>query len=204
MNPLRNPLELARDERPTRRMMVFADGENLVFRYQDMLKRGFVPQDDVAHEQDTFVWTRGFTQLAIQHEVLRATYYTYAVGDPDYVASVRGRLQRQTFVKHMASFLPNNLSPCVFKKENRSRNGKGVDIALTVDMLSQVFRGNVDSVLLLSGDGDYAPLIDEVHRAGVLVYVSAFSDGFNPVLKERAAAFYELDGTTWKSTPIRA
>ena len=65
-------------------------------------------------------------------------------------------------------------------------------------MMSQVYRGNVDSVLLLSGDGDYAPLLDEVKRAGVLVYVSAFSDGFSSHLKDRADSVYELDGTTWQ------
>ena len=50
-------------------------------------------------------------------------------------------------------------------------------------------------------NGDYAPLIDEVRKAGVLVYVSAFSDGFNATLKERADAAYELDGTTWVQRP---
>ena len=178
--------------------MVFVDGENLVFRYQAMRDRGYVPRDDLVHEPDVYVWTPGFTQLAAQHEVLRATYYTYVVGDDVRVAQVRSGLQQQRFSKHMASLLPDFLSPCVFKKESRTRSGKGVDIQLSVDMLSHVFRGNVDSVLLLSGDGDYAPLIDEVRRAGVLVYVSAFSDGFSPALKDRADAIYELDGTTWK------
>ena len=45
------------------------------------------------------------------------------------------------------------LGQALFKKESRSRSGKGVDIQLSVDMLSHVFRGNVDSVLLMSGDG---------------------------------------------------
>lgn len=193
-----NPWEQAIFARPTRRMMVFADGENLVFRYQEMIKKGFVPRDDMSHEPDVFVWFNGFTQLALQHEILRATYYTYVVGDDARVASIRGRLRSMQFSKHMASLLPSALSPCVFKKDQRSRSGKGVDIQLSVDMMSHVYRGNVDSVLLLSGDGDYAPLLDEVKRAGVLVYVSAFSEGFNSALKDRADAVYELDGTTWK------
>lgn len=194
-----DPVEQAIFARPTRRMMVFVDGENLVFRYQDMLKRGFLPRDDdLVHEPDVYVWHSSFTQLALQHEILRVTYYTYIVGDDRRVTSVRNALQQQRFAKHMASLLPTTLTPCIFKKENRTRSGKGVDIQLSVDMLSHVFRGNVDSVLLLSGDGDYAPLLEEVRRAGVLVYVSAFSNGFNPVLKERADAVYELDGTTWK------
>lgn len=198
-NPhMMNPWEQSIYARPTRRMMVFVDGENLVFRYQEMVRKGFVPRDDMKHEPDVFVWLDGFTQLGQQHELIRTTYYTYVVGDDDRVSAMRNRLRSLSFSKHMASLLPNTLSPCVFKKNQRSRSGKGVDIQLSVDMMSNVFRGNVDSVLLLSGDGDYAPLLDEVKRAGVLVYVSAFSDGFSSALKDRADALYELDGTTWK------
>lgn len=193
-----NPWEQAIFARPTRRMMVFDDGENLVFRYQEMVRKGSVPRDDMKHEPDVFVWFDGFTHLGQQHEIIRTTYYTYVVGDDDRVSAMRNQLRSLCFAKNMASLLPNTLSPCVFKKNQRSRSVKGVDIQLSVDMMSHVFRGNVDSVLLLSGDGDYAPLLDEVKRAGVLVYVSAFSDGFSSALKDRADAFYELDGTTWK------
>jgi len=195
---VQSPWEQAIFARPSRRMMVFIDGENLVFRYQEMVKRGFVPRDDMKHEADVFVWIDGFTHLGQQHEIIRARYYTYVVGDDVRVTTVRNQLRSLQFSKHMASLLPNTLSPCVFKKDQRSRSGKGVDIQLSVDMMSHVYRGNVDSVLLLSGDGDYAPLIDEVKRAGVLVYVSAFSDGFSSALKDRADAVSELDGTTWK------
>jgi len=190
--------------RPTRRMMIFADGENLVFRFQEMIKQGFVQHDGVLHRQDSYVWTSGFSHLALQHEILRATYYTYAIGDAAKMSQVKAELQQLTFLKHMASRLPNNLTPHVFKKENRSRSGKGVDIQLCVDVLTHVYRKNVDSVLLLSGDGDYVPLLQEVRRAGVLVYLSAFSSGFNPVLREHADDVYELDGTTWLRKPGEA
>lgn len=131
--------------------MVFVDGENLVFRYQEMLKAGYVPRDDaLAHERDTFVWHSSFTHLAQNHEIIRATYYTYAVGDEPYVNTVRAQLKAQTFAKHLASFLPNSLTPCVVKKDSKTRNAKGVDVQLTVDVLSHVHRGNTDAILLMS------------------------------------------------------
>lgn len=194
----RNPLEEALFARPSRRMMVFVDGENLVYRYQEMLKRGYIPRDDIVHEPDVFVWHNSFTYIAQQHEILRVTYYTYAVGDDTRIATIRSTLRAQTFSKHMASLLPNSVTPCGFKKDARARSGKGVDIQLSVDMLSHVYRRNVDAVLLMSGDGDYVPLIDEVLRGGVQVFLSAFSDGLNSMLRERVDAIYELDGTTWK------
>ena len=36
-------------------MMGFIDGENLVMRYQSMLKQGHVPTSGVQHINDTFV-----------------------------------------------------------------------------------------------------------------------------------------------------
>jgi uncharacterized LabA/DUF88 family protein len=89
----------------------------------------------------------------------------------------------------------------VFKKPAKSRSGKGVDIRLCVDVLGHVYRGNTDAVLLMSGDGDFEPLIEEVMRAGVQVFLSAFSDGLNPRLRHIVDAIYELDGTTWKERP---
>ena len=187
--------------RPTHRIMVFVDGENLVARYQDMLKDGCIPRDDMFHERDVAVWHPSFTQLARYHEILRVTYYTYVVGDDNRVKNVREAIRQLTFSKHGASMLPNCVTPCVFKKDSRSRHAKGVDIQIPVDVLSHVYRHNVDAVLLLSGDGDYAPLIDEVSRNGVQVFLSTFSKGFNPYLRDKVDALYELDGTTWQTRP---
>lgn len=184
--------------------MIFVDGENLVFRYQEMLKRGFVPREDMVHEPDILVWHRSFTHLAQQHEILRTTYYTYVVGDEGKVSAIRSQIRGLKFLGHMASMLPDSVAPCVFKKDTKSRSGKGVDIQICVDVLSHVHRGNTDAILLLSGDGDYGPLIDEVLRSGVQVFLSAFSDGLNPVLKDRVDTFYELDGTAWQVRPAGA
>ena len=186
------------EARPTRRLMCFVDGENLVMRYQAMLQRGFTPQDGTTHVPDVLVWRHGFTHLAQFHEILRVTYYTYVVGDEDRVDAVRDQIRGLQFMKHQASLLPQNLTACVFKKGSKTQSGKGVDIQLCVDMLSHVYRGNVDAVLLLSGDGDYAPLAEEVRRNGVQVFLSAFSDGLNKRLRNVVDQIYELDGTTWK------
>jgi uncharacterized protein (TIGR00288 family) len=87
--------------------------------------------------------------------------------------------------------------PKVFKKANRAAKRKGVDIEMSVDILSHVHSNNVDTILLLAGDGDYIPLIREVQRCGKIVYVSAFSDGLNPELPIIADNFYCLDGTVF-------
>lgn len=75
--------------RPNRQIMVFVDGENLIFRYQEMLGLGYVPREDnLFHVPDVAVWSPTFTQLAQHHEILRVTYYTYAGGDETRLASI--------------------------------------------------------------------------------------------------------------------
>jgi uncharacterized LabA/DUF88 family protein len=49
--------------------------------------------------------------------------------------------------------------------------------------------------MLLAGDGDYIPLIEEVKRSGKLCYISAFSSGLNKKLIDISDKFYCLDHT---------
>lgn len=187
---------------PFRRTMIFVDGENLVFRFQNMLKNGWVPRtDDFTHLKDTIVWHSSFSQGVTMHEILRATYYTYVVGDTQRVEAVESQIRNLDFTRHRNSILPTQLTPRVFKKENKSAKAKGVDVAMVVDIMGHVHADNLDTVLLLSGDGDYLPLITEIQRAGKHCYVSAFSDGLNPKLRTVADSFYCLDGTTFASEP---
>lgn len=185
-----------------RRMMIFVDGENLVFRYQAMISKGWLPRgDDVTHIPDVLIWQPSFAFGIGLDEVLRATYYTYAVGDETKLRSIREVIKNLTFRTHDNSRLPNNLTPQIFKKENKAAKAKGVDIQLTVDILNHVHRNNVDTVMLLSGDGDYLPVVEEVLRCGKQCYVSAFSDGLNPKLAEFADKFQCLDSLMFPQKP---
>ena len=85
-----------------------------------------------------------------------------------------------------------NLYPKVFRKQ-KNRSGKGVDIQMSVDILSNTYQNNLDTVYLMSGDGDYEPLIRECQRMGKQVYVAAFSSGLNPSLSLIADRFFDLD-----------
>lgn len=65
-----------------RRMMVLIDGESLVHRSQHMLTKGWVPRTgDLVHIPDSFIWNSGFSIDGTTHQILRATYHTYVVGD---------------------------------------------------------------------------------------------------------------------------
>ena len=135
-------------QKPNRRMMIFIDGENLVCRYQAMLKKGHTPRKEIFHEPDVAVWSPAYSSVSRHHEILRATYYTYATGDETRIETVRSDIKAQQFNAHQMSELPRNLTPCVFKKEKKAVSGKGVDIQLCVDVLSHVYGGNADAIHL--------------------------------------------------------
>jgi uncharacterized LabA/DUF88 family protein len=192
------------DTRPMpnfRRMMIFADGENLSLRYKSMLKKGYEPHENMVHIPDVLVWSSWCSGLIGLHEVIRANYYTSAVGDENFIDSIKERIKKTKYEKHRDSPLPNWLTPIVFKKSKKSVSCKGVDIQICVDVLTHVYRDNVDSVLILSGDGDYVPLIKAVLQAGKQVYLAAFSDGLNKNLTYIADEFYCLDHHVFINSP---
>jgi uncharacterized LabA/DUF88 family protein len=48
-------------------------------------------------------------------------------------------------------------------------------------------------VYLVTGAGDYIPLIEEVMRNGKQVYLAALSEGLNKALPNSVDKFYNLD-----------
>ena len=172
------------------RMMVFIDGENLVFRFQDMLD-GRVPRENVSHIQDAVAWEAQVV-TPMMHNIIRATYYTYVVGDDQKLDEVAGDIKRLSFTTHPSSQLPHCLTPCVYKKK-KGEKGKGVDIKMTVDILTHVHHNNVDTVYLVSGDGDFLPIVKEVIHSGKNVFLAALSSGLNKKLLNYVDHFTDLD-----------
>ena len=81
----------------------------------------------------------------------------------------------------------------VFKKKSRDEKTKGVDIALTNDMLNHALLGNYDGAFLVAGDGDYVPLVEEVKRLGRLVFCVFFKgEGLSPKLRRACDDFSDL------------
>jgi hypothetical protein len=183
-----------------RRVMAFADGENLARRYEDTLKAGAKPRPDgIVHVPGSLIWHPTFTWAAHigLHEILRTTYYTSMVGSPQQLDSLRDQIKGLTFQQGRWSELPNNVTPEVFQRDKGTQRSKGVDITLVVDALTQAHSNAVDTILLLSGDGDYLPLLREIRRSGKQVYLSAFESGLNAKLRHEADHVYILDNTAF-------
>jgi uncharacterized LabA/DUF88 family protein len=172
--------------------MMFVDGENLTIRGQQFAENNSLPLQAGSHyEKDVFLWFPGLgartnlcgnAPLNLQPCAVRSYYYTSAAGDENRLATIREALWSLGF------------QPEVFKRDPQTRRSKGVDIALAKDFLCNAFFGNYDVAVLIAGDGDYVPMVNEVKRMGKVVYVVfLFDHGLSPALRIASDECYRLN-----------
>ena len=173
------------------RWMIFVDGENLSIRAKSLGERMSISLPEGAYyAKDIFIWLPGYqgTEFLIKGnwgslglQARRAYYYTAVQGDEPTLETIRESLWALGF------------EPNVFKKPP-GRRSKGLDITLTKDVLSHAYKDNYDVAMLITGDADYVPVVEEVKRTGKLVCVNFFAEeGLSPEL--RLAADFVLDLT---------
>ena len=177
-----------------KRWMLFVDGENLTIRGQALAaEHGVVLPEGSWFRRDVFLWlhsyphaTQGLHPLlghvGVQDRAVRAFYYTSVHGDTDAVLQTQEALWNLGF------------TPEVFKKGSRNAKAKGVDIALTKDLLSNAFLENYDVAVVITGDADYRPVITEVKRLGKSVCLMALVGAGAKVSRElRLSADYFIE-----------
>lgn len=178
--------------------LIFVDGENLALRYKEMLASGRVPRPDNVWVADSFVWNQRVLNFHLWN-VKRLSYYTSVVGDDLQVQSVRERIAGTQFTcttdraLDRKSFRTGQIVPFVRKKSSKSRKESICDIAIAVDVMRACHRDHADTIWIFSGDGDFAPLVNEVLHSGKCAYLSAFSSGLNGELPYMVDEFLTLD-----------
>jgi uncharacterized LabA/DUF88 family protein len=174
--------------------MAFIDGENLVFRYQDMVNAGKKANTSrLRHIPDVFIWHQNMGSL---QNILRVNYYTSAVGTEEDIDRIRDRIGE---CEVNALLGRTRLSAHVFKKPSNSKKSKLVDITLTIDALRHAHSEHADRIYVFSGDGDFVPLVREIMRSGKQVVVGALSSGLSSEMRRMADQFLDLD--TWLFLP---
>jgi uncharacterized LabA/DUF88 family protein len=166
--------------------LFFVDGENLSIRYQHMLIQGRKPLPEVVHVMDSFVWSPRILD-AYMFDLKRISYYTSVVGDDLKVRNLRETISGTSFtckvgwvtgprgVRHATKTA--QVLPFVRKKVSSSRKESICDIQIAVDVLRACYRNHADELWILTGDGDFLSLFQEVAHTGKTVIVGAFSGG---------------------------
>ena len=160
-----------------------------MLRYQEMLgvKR---PKSNNVHVSNIFIWNPALHSVP-GYSAVRMNYYTSAVGTHDKIDALKKDISK--IIIQRTREVHGQMCPHVFKKEAKSKKTKIVDISICIDALRHSHHGHADAIYLLSGDGDYLPLIEEVMRNGTQVWLGAFSSGLNPKLPAAVDRFVDLD-----------
>ena len=174
--------------------MMFVDGENFTMSFQRLAQEQNLDLTEGTHyTRNAFVWapshqaTVPFTQLwsmTYQNVIAtRAYFYTSLTGDEPALDALREKIWAKGF------------TPQVFKRPPKDRPSKGVDIALARDMLGHSFEDHMDLAVLVAGDADYLPLVEEVKRKGKRVMLAFFgnSTSLSPHLRRAADAFADVE-----------
>lgn len=74
----------------------------------------------------------------------------------------------------------------VVRGRGKKQRQKGVDGLIAVDMLEGAFNGIYDVAILVAGDADFVPVVQAVHRRGVMVLVVAQEKSLAGDLKRAA------------------
>ncbi|BFT30560.1 hypothetical protein D210916BOD24_17360 [Alteromonas sp. D210916BOD_24] len=177
------------------RSIVLVDGENLVLRYQQMLKDGYKPIDGVIHVEDTFVWHPKLVASAGEKDVVRVAYYTTVVGDDVKLRETKEFISNTEYECKLMDKRDwyGTLVPYVFKKNSKKATTKSVDINLTIDALRYAYGSSIEQIVLLTGDGDYIPLLREIMSRGKMVQVFALSSGLNSGINHNVDDLWLID-----------
>lgn len=182
--------------------MAFVDGENLVFRFQEMVKAGRVPASDIVHIPDRFVWHKSFTTWCML-DLMRVCYYTSAVSDDPGLYKLRTDIAKVNYEYEwetgQTATSSGQIVPFVFKKEHRSKTSRKVDINIAIDVMRAAYLADLEVIYLLSGDGDFLPLITEAMRHGKQVLLGAFSSGLDERLVYSVDEFTRLDELAFRA-----
>ena len=169
-------------------------------RYQAMLQEGLEPQDNITHVRDVFVWSNTIIERVVG-SITRVNYYATCIGDDDRILSLSTRIQKLRYSFRDAQIeATGRVHPILFKKPRQAAKSNAVDINLTVDALRHGFSDSVDVIVLVTGDGDFVPLIREIMNRGKEVALHALSHGLHPQLPVLVDEFVCLDGDFFKPT----
>lgn len=165
------------------RVMIFVDGENLSIRFKSFIDSEKLEklETHIGYEEDVYVWSP-FLNLS-NHSVcaiVRIFYYTSLKGDDDKLTMVFDALKALGVT-----------DPKVFKKKPNNKT-KRVDITLATNMLSHAYNNNFDIAVLVAGDEDYIPLVQELKHCGKQISLWFLEDGLSKALKRECDHFFDM------------
>jgi uncharacterized LabA/DUF88 family protein len=145
------------------RVMVFIDGGYWHKCLEDQFKRADAHVNSVV------------AKLLRGRRLVRTYFYTAKIEKPpdEYWKNQLAEQQKLLTALAHQPFVEVRLGRLQFKEGNVPRQ-KGVDVLLALDMLRFALKGNYDTAILVSGDGDFADIVRMVKDEGRKVEIVTF------------------------------
>ncbi len=160
------------------RIMIFIDGNNFYHGCRNILKRCDVDFPKLS-------------QLLTGERKLIRTYYYNAPLSRD--EDEERFMQQQKFFETMRRLPYTEVRLGRLILRGNTYIEKGIDVAIAVDMLDMARMDSYDTAVLITGDGDFSPLLETVKRWGKNVEVAYFNAGFSNALQDTADKTIYLD-----------
>ena len=148
-------------------VQVFIDGANL---YEAMKEE--IPGHTIDYHKLGLKLVGG-------RKIIRISYYISEL-NPEWDDGAKNQQRFLAALKHLPFFTVRT-RPLRYSADKKEKWEKGIDILIATDMLIGAYLNGYDTVMLVSGDGDFAPVLDEIKKMGKRVENAFF-------LKHRADA----------------
>lgn len=128
-------------------------------------------------------------------QLLRSYYYTAEILQaPDDRWKTLKSDQQKTFtaLAHL-SYIEVRKGKLQFSNPGVPPRQKGVDVLLALDMLRFALKGNYDTAILVSGDGDFADIVRMIKDEGRKVDIITFPGTCAKALREASDELIEID-----------
>ena len=165
------------------RLMIFIDGSNLYHGIKNFGRK-------------ISINFHKFQKMLVARRKLIRTYY-YNVETPELKEQLK-------FYKELESI--ENFKIILGRLEKRKgghKVEKGIDIKIATDMLKHALMDNYDVAILVTGDGDFVPVIEEIQEAGKIIENAYFVKGSSNLLKTACDKYIKIDSNFLKKCTFR-
>ncbi len=164
---------------PNERVAIFIDGANM-FHASNYLKL-------------KIDYRKLIEILRKDRWLLRAYFYTGIPADRNLPPEIYQQFKKQQNFLNELSNIGIKVKTMPLKRTPEGFIEKGIDILLATDMVSLAFRNAYDTAVLVSGDSDYVPVVEEIQALGKRVENATFKRESSFHLRKVCDSFIILD-----------